>query len=297
MGMPPADLHTRLGTSPIPTAPPEAAVGIPADLLRRRPEIRRAERTAAAQSARIGIAESDFYPMISFGGSIGYQASQFSDLFNSASLQGFAAPGFQWNVLNYGRIINNVRLQDARFQELVVAYQNTVLNAAAEVEDGIILFLRAQQRARFLAQSVDAAEKAVKISIVQYRGGIVDFNRVALLEQNLVEQQNLYAESLGEIARGLVDVYRALGGGWQIRLTNGPVPCEGQGPEPLPAGEPLPPNKSEEPPDVVPLPQPVPLELLPGVPPASSSRRDKPQASTAATGPVVRLEAMALLAH
>jgi outer membrane protein TolC len=185
--------------------------------LRRRPDVRRQERLAAAQAARIGVAEADFYPAIAINGTIGYQAEELAQLFESLSFTGTVGPSFQWKILNYGRILNNVRLQEARFQELVTTYQNTVLQAGEEVENGLVLFLKSQQRAKYLAESVDAAEKAVKVAIAQYKGGLVDFNRVALLQQNLVQQQDLLAQARGDIALGLIQVYRALGGGWQIR--------------------------------------------------------------------------------
>jgi len=219
LGIPPEDLHARLGTVPIPTAPPEVAVGIPADLLRRRPDIRRAERTAAAQSAQIGVAEADFYPAISIVGTIGYSAEQFSQLFRSAAFDGTIGPSFQWKILNYGRIKNNVRVQNAKFQELVTNYQQTVLNANGEVENGLVTFLRAQVRTKFQSESVDRAQKAVSLGLVQYKAGTVDFTRITQLEQNLVLQQNTLAQARGEIAQGLIQVYRALGGGWEIRNT------------------------------------------------------------------------------
>jgi len=195
------------------------AVGMPADLLRRRPDVRREERLAAARSAEIGIADADFYPAISILGTIGYSAQNFGDLFNTQAFRGTIGPSFQWNILNYGRILSHVRLQDAKFQEQIAKYQNTALKANEEVENGLVTFLRAHQRTRFAAESVKAAEKAVKVAMTQYRAGTIDFNRVALLEQNLVSQQNLLAEARGEIAQGLILVYKALGGGWQIRET------------------------------------------------------------------------------
>ena len=103
------------------------AVGIPADLLRRRPDVRSAERQVAAQSAQIGIAEAQYYPLISVNGTFGYSAANFSNLFQPQALAGSVGPGFTWNILNYGRIANNVHLQDARFQELIATYRNTVL--------------------------------------------------------------------------------------------------------------------------------------------------------------------------
>jgi outer membrane protein TolC len=201
----------------IPTAPSEVAVGIPADLLRRRPDVRRAERQAAAQSAQIGIAEADFYPHISISGTIGYSAAEFKNLFTSNAVTGSIGPSLQWNILNYGRILNNVRLQDATFNELVTVYQNTVLNANQEVENGLVTFLRGQERTRFQKESVDYAEKAVKTVMAQYDAGAVDFTRVTQIQQNLVLQQDTLAQAQGEIALGLITVYKALGGGWQIR--------------------------------------------------------------------------------
>jgi NodT family efflux transporter outer membrane factor (OMF) lipoprotein len=222
MGIPPEDLAGRLGKSPIPTAPVEAAVGIPADLLRRRPDVRRAEKLAAAQSAQIGIAEADFYPAISVVGTIGWSAEEFPNLFQASALQGTVGPMFQWKILNYGRIWYNVKLQKAKFQELVTAYEQSVLSANQEAENGLVTFLRAQSRTKLQSDSVDQAQKAVALGLVQYKAGTVDFTRITQLEQTLVLQQNTLAEARGEIAQGLIQTYRALGGGWQIR-------CPGQG--------------------------------------------------------------------
>ncbi|HEV8060086.1 MAG TPA: efflux transporter outer membrane subunit [Gemmataceae bacterium] len=217
LGIPPEELRAKLGPRPIPTAPVEAAVGIPADLLRRRPDVRRAERQAASQSADIGVAEAEFYPHIAINGTWEYSAEFFKDLWSSKALAGSVGPTFTWNILNYGRILNNVRLQDAKFEELVATYQNTVLSAAQDVENGLVTFLEGQQRTKFQAASVTAAEEAVQIAVAQYKAGTVDFTRVTQLEQNLVIQQDTLAQAQGEIVTGLVQVYKALGGGWQIR--------------------------------------------------------------------------------
>ncbi len=223
LGLPPEELSARWGAAGIPAAPTEVAAGIPADLLRRRPDVRRAERQAAAQSAQIGIAESDLYPHFTLNGSFGYSAEHLNKLFRPSAFEGSFGPAFRWDILNYGRLWNNVRAQSAAFQQLVAAYQNTVLVAAREVEDGLIAFLKNQERAKTLAESVDASEKAVNIAIAQYRNGTIDFNRLALLQQNLVQQQDLLAQARGDVALGLIQVYRALGGGWQIRLAENPT--------------------------------------------------------------------------
>ncbi len=219
LGISMEDLQPKLGAAPIPTAPPEVAIGIPADLLRRRPDVRRAERQAAAQCAEIGVAEAEFYPHIAINGSIGYSADRFKDLFKSQSLMGDVGPAFQWNILNYGRILNNVRLQDAHFQELVAAYQNAVLRADQDVENGLVTFLRAHQRAKSLAESVAAVDKSVVIVQAQGKAGTVNFTQVDLLLQNKVVREDALAQARGEIALGLIQVYRALGGGWQLRCT------------------------------------------------------------------------------
>jgi NodT family efflux transporter outer membrane factor (OMF) lipoprotein len=220
LGIPMEELRARLGPGDIPTAPPEVVVGIPADLLRRRPDVRRAERQAAAQCAQIGVAESELYPHISLLGTINYQAARFNDLFNGHAMSGNIGPSFQWNILNYGRLLNNVRFQDAKFQELIAAYQQAALNADKETEDGLVTFLKAHQRTLLQRVSADAGLDAVKAIRDLWKGGLLaDYTRVAQLEQNLVLLQDTLAQAEGEIALGLIQVYKALGGGWQIRLT------------------------------------------------------------------------------
>lgn len=253
LGMPPSDLTGRLGAAPIPSAPTNVTIGIPAELLARRPDVRRAERQAAAQSARIGVATADLYPHIAINGNIGSSSARFQTLLHDQSFFGSIGPSFQWNILNYGRLKNNIRLQDARFQELVATYQQTVFKAELEAENGIVRFLKAQEQAAALETSVAASEKAVQLALTQYKGGLVDFNRIALLELNLVQQQDLMAQAQGTIAMGLIDIYRALGGGWEHRLDPqasyqvfqpGPTPpssTNGTGiPVPAPLEEPAP---------------------------------------------------------
>jgi NodT family efflux transporter outer membrane factor (OMF) lipoprotein len=218
MGMPPEDLFKRIGKAPIPTAPKEVAVGIPADLLRRRPDVRAAERRLAAQCAAIGIAESEFYPHISIDGTLGWSAQNLGHLFEPAALNSNVGPNFTWNLLNYGRLLNNVRFQDARFQELVATYQNSVLLANQDVENGLITFLKGQERTAHQQISVDSAVRAVNLALKQYQAGTADFTTVTQVQQIQVQQQDLLAQAEGEIDTGLIAVYRALGGGWEIRL-------------------------------------------------------------------------------
>jgi NodT family efflux transporter outer membrane factor (OMF) lipoprotein len=219
LGIPPEQLEAKLGKAPIPVAPPDVAVGIPADLLRRRPDVRRAERMAAAQCAQIGVAVSNFYPHISIDGTIDYQAARFKDLFNSKALNGSIGPSFRWDILQYGRLLNNVRLQDATFLELVEAYKQSVLNANQEVENGLVTFLKAQERYKLQKKSVDAGQSALNTVREQWKAGTVDFTRVAQLLQTQVVLEDTLAQVQGEISTGLISVYSGLGGGWELRLT------------------------------------------------------------------------------
>src|SRR5262249_5279868 len=253
----PEDLQLRIGQKPIPTAPADAAVGVPLDLVRRRPDVRQAERQAAAQSAQVGVAESALYPHVSIASAtpltFGWSAQFFKNLFRPTAFAGSIGPTFTWDVLNYGRLLNNVHAQEASFQNLVATYQNTVLTAQQDVENGIVTFLRSQEQAKFQAESVEYAAKAVKIALAQYEAGTIDFTRVTQLEQALVQAEDLLAQARGQIALGLIQTYRALGGGWELgHPTDGcgeaaPVAGAVQGPappasgeEPLPAAKPVP---------------------------------------------------------
>jgi NodT family efflux transporter outer membrane factor (OMF) lipoprotein len=232
LGMAPNNLADLLdGPSDIPSPPPQVAVGIPADLLRRRPDIRAAEHRAELQCALIGVARAELYPAFSLSGVFGFLSSdvppfQLSDMFQWKSREIRAGPVVHWSILNYGQITNNVRVQDARFQQLLVAYQNTVLQAQQEVENSLSAFLKAQERADFLAKSAAAAKRSIDLAVLQYQEGVKDFTTVLTAQQALLAEQDNLASTLGNISLSLVGVYRALGGGWQIREGNDPVPPE-----------------------------------------------------------------------
>ncbi len=227
LGTPPRDLGDILGApGRIPTAPPEIAVGIPAELLRRRPDIRRAELQAAAQSAQIGIARADLFPAFSLVGNIAFEAEDAGNIFEGNSLAGSIGPSIQWPILNYGRLKDNVRVRDARFQELIVSYQDTVLRAQLEVEDAIVAFLRSQDQVRFLFESVEAAKRSVDLALIQYREGIADYQRVLDTQGFLVQQQDNLTAGNGDVPRNLIALYKALGGGWEIRRGKDFVPPE-----------------------------------------------------------------------
>jgi NodT family efflux transporter outer membrane factor (OMF) lipoprotein len=229
LGIPPEQLEQRLGPAPIPIAPKEVAVGIPADLLRRRPDVMRAERQLAAQSEQIGIATAQLYPQISIVGTIGLESSRLAQLPDSHSLFGAIGPSVRWDILNYGRNLNAIRLQDARFQELAAGYLNTVLVANQEVENGLVAFLRSQEQVEAQTRAARAAQRAVDLAIIQFKEGIINFNPVFVVEQTLVQQQNQLAQAQANVALGLIATYRALGGGWQFRRENGGTAAVGPG--------------------------------------------------------------------
>lgn len=232
IGRLPGAIDRMLGSSiEIPTAPDNVTVGIPGDLLRRRPDIRSAELQAAAQCAQIGVAKADLLPALSLVGNVATLDSNtgkntLTDLFTSSSLAFSAGPSISWNILNYGQITNNVRVQDAKFQELLVDYQNTVLSAQADVENALSLYTESRKQAAYLAESVEAAAGAMRISLIQYKEGTTIFTAVLLAEENLLEAEDNYTLARANIPLGLINTYRALGGGWEIRVGHDFVPAE-----------------------------------------------------------------------
>jgi len=227
LGVLPGELKETLdGPAEIPVAAEAVVIDIPNNLLRRRPDIRLNELRIAAQSPQIGIAKADLYPHFFLAGSIGWRSTDASsvsgdnelgDIFDHNSLFWTAGPGFRWDILNYGRIRNRVRVEDARLQQLVVNYRNTVLNAQREVEDALVAYTRAKEEEWFLQDSVDAARRSVALSLVQYREGVTDYQRVLDSLRFLVSQEDRLTDVSGQVSTNLVATYKALGGGWQIR--------------------------------------------------------------------------------
>jgi NodT family efflux transporter outer membrane factor (OMF) lipoprotein len=232
LGMPPGNLDQILGEqSGIPQAPLKVAVGIPSDLLRRRPDIRTAELQAAAQCAAIGVSRADLFPAFSLSGTFGFLASDvgrfgIGDVTDWGSRYGSYGPSFSWNILNYGQITNNVRVQDARFQELIFSYQNTVLRAQQEVEDALTGFLQSWKGKILLTEAVAAAKQAVKLAVIQYRTGATDYTTVITNQQLLLDGQDKLTVAQGAVPQGLIAIYRSLGGGWQLREGKPFLPAE-----------------------------------------------------------------------
>lgn len=220
LGQPPGQIaQLTSSASAIPAAPAEVGIGIPADLLRRRPDVRQAELQAAAQSARIGVAAADLYPSFVLVGSLGLASTSDTDgsFLDSDNLVFTGGPAFNWPFLNYGRLRNNVRVQDARFQQTLVDYENTVINAAREVEDAITGYVRGQTQAEILGRGVVAAKRSTEISLLRYQEGFSDYQRVLQAQQSLFGQQQRYINARSASVRSLTALYKALGGGWEVR--------------------------------------------------------------------------------
>ena len=224
LGKPPHDMNSLLAeTSGIPDAPPSIALGMPQDLLRRRPDIRVAERQLAAQSAQIGFAETDLYPHLSIGGTVGSSAMHSNDLFKSETEFWSLLGAFEWDVLSYGRLSSNVRLQDAIFQQLLVDYRNQVLQAQGEAENAIVAYLKSHQQLESYRAASEASRRAVEVAVIRYQEGEMDFNTLITTLASNVQQQDLLAATRGSVSSNLVQVYRALGGGWELRDNRDPV--------------------------------------------------------------------------
>ncbi|MGN6369822.1 MAG: efflux transporter outer membrane subunit [Phycisphaerae bacterium] len=220
LGIPVRDLSDRLGNSAaIPAAPPIINVGIPADLLRRRPDVRQAERLAASQSALIGVQEANLYPRFFLNGTIGVDAESFHGMFHTpGSVAGSFGPSFQWDILNYGRIENAVTAQQAVFRDYILRFQQTVLTANQEAEDALIAFAKSKEQEAYETESVAAAKRTVQITYDQYRHGAIDFTPVFIFETTLTQQEDALAVTRGNIVLSAINLYRALGGGWEARL-------------------------------------------------------------------------------
>ena len=224
LGRTPGTLGDLLGSPDgIPVVPPQIAVGMPQDLLRQRPDIRGAERSLAAQGAQIGVARADLYPAFSIAGAIGSQAMDIGQLFEGETETWSIGGGFAWNLFNYGRLRSNVRLQDARFQQLLEDYRQTVLDAQADAENAIVAYLKSHQQLAMIERAAAASQRSVTLSTAQYTNGLVGFNTVISTLTADANQQDQLAQARGAVAASLVQVYRALGGGWQVRGDLSPV--------------------------------------------------------------------------
>ena len=232
LGMLPSDTIAILSgqeSGTIPAVSQQVAVGVPAELMRRRPDIRKAELQAAAQSAQIGVAAADLYPSFTLFGSLGWSSNtvgdnDLDDIFSSDAFSYSFGPAFTWNLFNYGRLRNEVRIQDARFEQLITQYQETVLNAAREVEDSMNAVAYSLREADHIRESVVSSKESMELSLLQYEEGFADYQRVLDSTRSVTQKQDQYAQLQGRIATEFVGLYKALGGGWEIRVGNDFVP-------------------------------------------------------------------------
>ncbi|WP_426118336.1 efflux transporter outer membrane subunit [Pseudomonas sp. DSP3-2-2] len=185
---------------------------VPAMLLTRRPDVRAAELDVASQSALIGVAQSDFYPSLTLLGSIVWSADSLSG--TSRSLDSVGGPSLRWNLFDHGRISNNVRVQDARLQQLIEVYREKVRQAAREADDAAYGLIKSLQREQILQQAQSAARRSLVLANTQYREGYSDFQRVLDAQRALLDQQDNYLLARSDAVNNLIDLYKALGGGW-----------------------------------------------------------------------------------
>ncbi len=197
--------------------PDEAiTMGIPADIVRRRPDIRAAERQLASQTALIGVATADLYPTFTLSGLIGLQSISSGNLFDSSSTTWSILPGIQWPWFTGGRVQNQIRAEKARTQQAADFYQQTVLLALEEVETTLVAWQREKIRRDRLMEAVDATERTVALVNTQYLSGLTDFQSYLDAQRSLLEQQDDLARSEGLVVQSLIVLNRALGGGWEL---------------------------------------------------------------------------------
>jgi NodT family efflux transporter outer membrane factor (OMF) lipoprotein len=215
LGREPGALKDQLqGQEPLPAIPSAIAVGIPADTLNRRPDIRRAERQLAAQTAEVGVATAELYPSLRLSGSIGLEALSSDRLFRSGSRTTSFGPGFNWPVFDAGAIRANIRLQSALQEEALAKYEATVLTALEEVENALVAYAQEQERNRALKESADAAGQAAELADMQYAAGLISFSEVLDARRSLFSYQYQLTLSAGTMIANLVRLYKAMGGGW-----------------------------------------------------------------------------------
>jgi NodT family efflux transporter outer membrane factor (OMF) lipoprotein len=227
MGEQPGTVAAKLiKNGPLPKTPDNIAMGLPADLVRRRPDIRRAERQLAAQTARIGVATAELYPFFTLNGNLHFQAVNTDDIGRPYSAAYSFGPQFNWNLFDGNQIRSRIRAEKAATQEALATYERTVLLALQEIEDAANDYVHEIDRREKLGQSVASLEESVRLVENQYRNGLTDFQNVLDMQRSLFVQQDNVAVSEGLAVRNLISVYRAAGGGWetdQPQTTTQPV--------------------------------------------------------------------------
>jgi NodT family efflux transporter outer membrane factor (OMF) lipoprotein len=215
VGEPPGAVDAELAApAPVPLPPARIAVGVPAEALARRPDVARAERQLAAQSARIGVAKAQAFPRLSLTGSVGVESLATGDLFTAASYTSSLLGNLTQVVLDFGRVRATIEAHEALRDAALAELEGTLLNALEEVENALVAFVEEEQRSAALAEAAGAAERAALLARAQYTSGLVDFESVLAAERAQFNLQDQLAASQGEHTTHLVRLYKALGGGW-----------------------------------------------------------------------------------
>jgi NodT family efflux transporter outer membrane factor (OMF) lipoprotein len=216
-GEPPGALDELLAEArPLPVVPPAVTVDIPAETLRRRPDVRQAERRLAAQTARIGVAEADLYPRLRLAGSLGLSAANTNDLADWASRSWSLGPSLSWRIFDAGAVRRNIEIQTAVQAQSLADYEATVLGALEEVENALSAYVQEQVRCAHLAEAAAAATEAEILVRRQYEAGLMDFSNVLDAQRTLLNYQDQLAAGRGAVAKNLIALYKALGGGWSL---------------------------------------------------------------------------------
>lgn len=215
VGTHPGALSEELSKSyEIPNTPRELIVGIPAELLRQRPDIRKAERQLASQTAQIGVATAAQYPSFSLSGTFVLEATELGDLSDWGSRKYGFGPSFSWNIFDGNRVQSNIQVQEARTEQLLAAYKQTVLDSLEEVENAMVSYLQEIERKEALQRAVTAADKSAELVEIRYINNLSDFQNVLDMQRSLSTQQDSLADSQGAVVKNLISLYKALGGGW-----------------------------------------------------------------------------------
>lgn len=213
-GMPGSLRGELAAAAPVPAVPASIAVGVPADMLRRRPDVRRAERELAAQTARVGAATAALYPGFSLVGSVGLEALSLSNLFTAAARTAALGVNALWTVFDAGRLRASLRIESALQEQALLAYESAVRTALEDTENALVAFGREQLRRSALQAATAAAERAAVLARQQYESGLLDFLSVLEAQRTLLSLQDRLAESDGAVTSNLIALYKALGGGW-----------------------------------------------------------------------------------
>jgi multidrug efflux system outer membrane protein len=216
LGQPPGALLAELSNAaPIPAAPPEVPVGLPSELLLRRPDVQRAGRELAAATENISVAKADWFPKFFLTGAAGFESVSASDWFTSGSKFWSFGPTVQWRIFDAGRIRANIKVQNERQEQALAAYEQTALVAFEDVENGLVAYANEQIRRRSLEDAVDSSQKSLELADKLYANGLTDFLHVLDAERSLYQAQDALVQSDRTVSANLIALYKALGGGWE----------------------------------------------------------------------------------